>query len=229
MLIVGDANIPNPAIDQLSNFGQFVPFKTNGLVYDAVSGHPDLFFCEIDDQWVMAPNLPEPYHRIFANEKIKMQSGAQAVGNTYPDTARYNAVATKNHVIHNLKATDKVIENLASEKLSIHVNQAYTRCNLLPLSNDRFVTSDEGIYKTLSKARIEIYYFSPEGILLPGFRNGFLGGCCGIIGNQIFIIGQLRYYPEGEKLRMLLQNLNYEIIELYDGPLFDGGSLFFIP
>jgi hypothetical protein len=42
----------------------------------------------------------------------------------------------------------------------------------------------------------------------------------------VFFIGNLSHFPEGEKVRQFLSS--YEIIELYDGPLVDGGSLIFI-
>ena len=229
MLIIGDARIPPQAIDYLSAYGKFIPFHAENLVYDAISGHPDLFFCKIDDRWVMAPNTPENYKKQLIKKEISFCEGENSVGEIYPQTACYNAVITEKYLIHNRKVTDPVIKQKAIGKTAIHVNQAYTRCSLLPLSQDRFITSDEGIYQTLLKAGVEIYYFSPKGILLPGFRNGFLGGCCGIVDNRVFIIGQLSFYPEGEKLRSVLQHCNYEIIELYDGPLFDGGSLLFLP
>ncbi len=229
MLIIGDARIPAQAIDNLSAYGKFIPFHTENLVYEAISGHPDLFFCKIDDRWVMAPNTPENYKKQLIKKEIPFCEGENSVGEIYPQTAFYNAVVTEKYLIHNRKVTDPIIKQKAIGKTAIHVNQAYTRCSLLPLSQDRFITSDEGIYQTLLKTGVEIYYFSPKGILLPGFRNGFLGGCCGIFENRIFIIGQLSFYPEGEKLRRVLQHCNYEIIELYTGPLFDGGSLLFLP
>ena len=229
MLILGDAKISAAATEKLSQWGEFVPFQTHNIVYDAVSGHPDVFFCRVDGDWVVAPNVPWKYKKRLIQKEISFCEGENSVGEIYPQTAFYNAVVTEKYLIHNLKVTDPVIKQKAVGKIAIHVNQAYTRCSLLPLSRDRFITSDEGIYKTLLKTGIEIYYFSPKGILLPGFRNGFLGGCCGVFENRIFIIGQLSFYPEGEKLRSVLQHCNYEIIELYAGPLFDGGGIFFIP
>ena len=228
MLILGDAGIPVAAIEKLSLWGRFVPFQTQNIVYDAVSGHPDLFFCPVDKQWIMAPNIPDKYKTLWIQKDIPSLEGENNVGKTYPKTAFYNAVITEKYLIHNQKITDPVIKQQASGRTIIHVNQAYTRCSLLPLSHDRFITSDEGIYKTLLKSGIEVQYFSPQGILLPGFSHGFLGGCCGIFENRVFITGQLNFYREGEKLRRLLLKWNYEIIELYAGPLLDGGGLFFI-
>lgn len=69
-------------------------------------------------------------------------------------------------------------------------------------------------------------YVNPEGIQLPGFDHGFVGGAAGIYKDQVFFIGNLDYFSEGEKFRHFLSG--YEIIELYDGPLFDGGSILFL-
>ena len=49
----------------------------------------------------------------------------------------------------------------------------------------------------------------------------------GVHGNMVFIIGSLDHHHEGNSIRSFLENLKYEIIELYDGPLYDGGSILF--
>jgi hypothetical protein len=46
--------------------------------------------------------------------------------------------------------------------------------------------------------------------------------------NQVFIIGSLKRYIDGQIVEALLKDLDYGIVELYDGPLFDGGGIFFI-
>ena len=69
---------------------------------------------------------------------------------------------------------------------------------------------------------------SPHGILLEGFPHGFFGGCCGIWKDKVFINGSLDHFPEGEKVRQYLKDLGYEVVELYDGPLTDAGSILFV-
>ncbi len=114
----------------------------------------------------------------------------------------------------------------------VHVDQGYCRCNLLPLKDDHFITSDAGIFKVL-KAGLHPpaggwspLLVSPEGILLEGFPHGFFGGCCGVWEDKVFVNGSLSFYKDGDKVRDYLGKLDYEIIELYDGPLMDCGSIF---
>jgi len=96
------------------------------------------------------------------------------------------------------------------------------------LKENNFIISDKGIQKTFFENKINHLYVSPEKIVLPGFPNGFIGGCCGVLENKIFLSGSLKYFPDGEKFKQFVQNYKYEVIELYDGFLFDCGSILFL-
>ena len=227
MLIFGDARLPQPTKQKLSAVGTFVPFMTENLVYEAIAGHPDIFFCQDGNKLVVAPNLPEKYFHLLKQHSISFTKGVSALKNKYPGTARYNAVVSKRYLIHHPTLSDPELLNTFKEKKVIPVKQGYVRCNLLPLKNEVFITSDKGILKALQKASLEVHYFSPEGIYLQGFQHGFLGGCLGLLNDTIFITGRLSTYPEGKRLSHLLTGLGYRIEELHDGPLVDGGGIFF--
>lgn len=226
MPIITNNILPPKAIKKLETFGELILFETEGIVYPAISKHPDIFFCPVGEELIVAPNLPETYKSILRKKEISFKEGKKPLGKKYPETAIYNAVVTNKFLIGNTKILDKSIIEKAGERKIIHVNQAYTRCNLLPLSNNKFITSDRGIYKELRKEELEVLFVNPEGILLDGFKNGFFGGCCGVLGNRVFIIGSLNHFPEGGKVRKILSDL--EVIELYDGPLLDVGSTLFM-
>ena len=228
MLILVDQKIPNEAFKKLSEFGNVLGIQTNGITYDAISGHPDIFMSILNNDLIVAPNLPQNIMDKMEKNEISFHLGEQGVGQKYPESAIYNIVSTPRFIIHNLKYTDLAVKDLAMGLGQISIEQAYTRCNLLALKNDQFITSDRGIEKELNSLSLEVFYVDPTGILLLGFKNGFIGGCAGILDDQFFLIGSLKHYPAGEVLRAHLENLGYEIIELYNGPLFDGGSIFFL-
>lgn len=228
MLIIIDKKIPEPAKETLRNFGHLLELETRDITYPAISGHPDIFFTQIDSHLVVAPNLPEPFKEFLLKRKIKVETGLQPVGTSYPSTAHYNAVATSDSLIHNHKTTDSVILKLAAEKRKIKVNQGYTRCNLFFITPGHAITSDEGILKTLSKHGIEVLFFKPKGIILPGFASGFVGGACGMLDNRLFITGNPDWHSDGLKLRVFCKKAGVELWELYDGPLFDGGGILFV-
>ncbi|MCD4745036.1 MAG: hypothetical protein K8R58_01920 [Bacteroidales bacterium] len=228
MLIIIDKKIPEQAKENLSKYGDVLELSTKNITYDAISGHPDIFFCKINNRLIVAPNLPDNYLSILKKNHIKFIKGEKPVKSKYPETAYYNAVVTNKFIIHHFDITDPVILDNTGHLKKLYVSQGYSRCNLLALKNQHFITSDKGIFKILSEFGFQLIYVSPKNIVLPGFNNGFFGGACGVFKDKVFIIGNLKFFPAGEDVRNFLHKLDYKIIELYDGPLFDGGSILLV-
>lgn len=248
MLIIADKKIAEEAKEKLSDHGDLMELETSGITYPAISGHPDIFFCQGPGKLVVAPNLPHRYFDQLTEHKIEFIIGEMPVGPEYPMSARYNAVATPKYLIHNFRHTDFMITRAFDDLEPVHVDQGYCRCNLLPLKDDCFITSDGGIEKVLMRwslggRRLHLTNRDsisisetpsqppgrhPSGIILEGFPHGFFAGCCGILDDKIFINGNLDFFHEGEKVRNFLAGLNYEIIELNNGPLVDVGCILFI-
>ncbi len=224
-VIIADHRIPDSTRESLLKHGELIMVKSSGIVYQGISGHPDIFICKTDSGLIVAPNTPNEVIELLKKRNVKMISGEKSLGTSYPHTAYYNAVVTPSFIIHNTKYTDPGLHEACSNLKSIHVNQAYCRCTTLALKEDRFITSDKGIEKVLLQKGFEVLYVDPTGILLPGFKNGFFGGTCGVYKKKVYFIGNLDHFPEGNKIRTFLSG--YEIVELGDGQLFDGGGLIF--
>ena len=154
MLIIVDNKISPKAKEKLSKYGDLLELRTEGITYSAISGHPDIFFCQSADKLIVAPNLPKQYFDQLNNNGIDHIIGEFPVGNEYPASARYNAVATSNCLIHNFRYIDFMITRSLEELNPIHVDQGYCRCNLLPLKDDHFITSDAGIHKVLKRLHL---------------------------------------------------------------------------
>lgn len=227
-MIVIDKKVPLEVKENLTKIDQLLELETSGIVYDAISGHPDIFFSQIGEQLLVAPNLPEPYFQKLKDQNISFVLGEEAVGTKYPASSKYNVVADADYLIHNFRNTDSVITQLAEDMDLIQVDQGYTRCNLIPLGNKHYITSDKGVERTLKRYNLEVLYVDPEGIQLSGYKNGFIGGCVGIKGKQIFFMGSLNHLKNSQKINDFLKSQNFELIELYKGPLFDGGSILFL-
>ncbi len=204
--------------------------ETHDLVYPAISGHPDIFFCSSANQLIIAPNLPSRYSARLEAHGITYTQGLMPVGEGPHPSAyiHYNAALGNRHLVHRLEYTDPLILESHPHLKKIPVKQGYSRCNLLFLNDDRYITSDRGIDEALRKNELDGIFVSPEGIVLPGFTNGFIGGTMGVLENRVFILGSLRHYPCGELIKNYLDRLHYKVVELFDGPLFDGGSILFL-
>jgi hypothetical protein len=261
MLIIIDKKLSAQAKKTLSSYMELMELETENITYPSISGHPDIFFCQAPGHLFVAPNLPEKYFDQLKRHGIDYFTGELPVGPEYPASARYNAVATEKYLIHNFRHTDPAIIRTLQHLEKVNIDQGYCRCNLLPLKNDHFITSDQGIYK-VSGSRFQVpgsrfqvpgsrfqvpgseeqehphstfniqpstfLYVSPETILLEGFPHGFFGGCCGVWEDKIFINGSLDLFEDGDKVKVFLHKIGYQIVELTDGPLTDVGSIMFI-
>ncbi len=228
MLIIVDKKIPVEAKKNLSAYGNLLELETEGIVYPAISGHPDIFFCKTPQTLIVSPSLPEKYLKIIEDEHVQFILGNQASSIKHPASVYYNAAVSDHYLVHRLEYTDPVILQNCHTLKKIPVKQAYTRCNLLLLKNDHYITSDPGIHKNLHRSGLDGIFVSPAGIILPGFPNGFIGGAMGLVDDTIFVTGSIKYFYEGSVVRKFLEDLDYRIVELYSGPLFDGGGILFL-
>lgn len=228
MLILLDKKMPHAAKETLAAYGQIVEFTTEGITYEAISGHPDIFFCPTPAVLVVAPNLPDKYLNILDQDSIRYTKGLLPVGKAYPETARYNLLFTNRFIIHNSAISDPGILNLNTNPEIIPVKQGYVRCNLIALPNDTFITCDHGIEKSLKLHKLEVLYVDPTCVKLDGFGNGFLGGACGLYKNILFVCGSLKYCKEQSHIESFAAQAGVSIIELYEGQLVDVGTVLFI-
>ena len=253
MLIIVDKKIPEKGKEKLRSIageykGTLIEFETHDLVYPAISGHPDIFFCQTPQALIVSPDLPSDYLSILKTHHVPFIQGnfpvsqdisAKEIIRQFPELAKeksrrvkfvtgYNAAMNDHYLVHRLEFTDPVILENCHYLKKISVTQGYTRCNLVLLKDDHYITSDHGIHETLKRSGMQGIAVDPAGIILPGFPNGFIGGAMGIFENKVFILGSLQFFREGKIMGSFLIKLGYQIVELFDEPLFDGGGILFI-
>jgi hypothetical protein len=228
MLIIVDRKIPREAKEKLSASGTLLELETEGIVYPAVSGHPDIFFCKTPQTLVVSPSLPEKYSILLNEHGIPFVTGNQASGIKHPASVCYNAAVNDRYLVHRLEYTDPVILQNCHTLKKIPVKQAYTRCSLLLLKDHHYITSDRGIHRNLQRSGLKGIFVSPAAITLPGFPNGLIGGTMAVMNRFVYVIGNFSHYPEGNAVREFFKDLDYSVIELYDGPLCDGGGILFL-
>lgn len=225
MLILCDKKMPSRAKEKLASFGNLVELSTSGITYEAISGHPDIFLCPTPKGLIAAPNLPKEYFEILEGNDILYKTGELPVEKAYPGSARYNALALPFLLIHNTDITDRQISVQYKTNQIVHMQQGYTRCNLIAVSQEKYVTCDHGIEKALQMKKKQVLFVETDLIQLEGFSHGFFGGACGIFAGFWFICGSLKFMKQEVEIRNLASAVNLEIIELYDGPLIDVGTI----
>jgi hypothetical protein len=228
MKIVADSRMPFTAKLALEQVGEVLFIEKQPYLYDAIASHPDIFFCRIGSQLVTAPNIPVAWENWLQKNDVPFIKGKLNLKEKYPDTAHFNAVVTTEYLIHNLKVTDPVIIERTGKLKHIHVNQAYTRCNLISLDEDNFITSDKGIEKQLLLINKKVLFVRPEQIKLPDQPYGFIGGCCGFVEHKLFVCGSLSLLKEANEFQKFVDDCRVNIVELHHGPLTDVGSIIFL-
>jgi len=228
MLILLDRKMPEAAKEKLAAYGKIVEVATEGITYEAISGHPDIFFCPTPAGLIVAPNLPEKYFTILNQKKIHYIKGSLPVGQEYPETARYNSLVSNKFIVQNPAIGAPEIRNMNTEHEIIPVKQGYVRCNLIALPNDSFVASDRGIKKAFHQRNLEVLYVNPSCTKLDGFEHGFFGGACGLLGDKLFVCGSLKYFKEQAIIESFVECAGVSIIELYDGEPVDVGTIVFL-
>jgi len=223
MFIIIDHRIPEEAKQNLRKLGNVFELKSENIVYNAISSHPDIFIFQAENSAIIAKNSPKDLVEFLDLNNIEFSFGNSNLYEKYPETAFYNAAYRDNLIIHNKNISDsKILESCKNSRF-INVKQAYSRCTTLILNKKRVITSDKGIFKKLKNA----FLVDDSNIILPEFEHGFFGGCCGIFKNNIYILGELKTIPNYKSLVSYIEESGFNIVELNSGNLFDGGGIFF--
>ena len=226
-VIIASSLMPEQAKERLQAFGEVLWLEPTDFVYPSIAAHPDIYFFQYaENQLVFAPNTPKEWIAFLHQKGVKLMRGRKALGLNHPETTFYNACGTTNLLVHNLKHTDERILRLYEDKTQINVNQAYTRCNLLALSDKAFITSDEGIFRILTEKQFDVLFIDPHQIHLEGHDYGFFPGCCGVFGNQLLVCGNTQLLKEKEALDAFLTRNGFSLVELHDGVLVDLGGIY---
>lgn len=201
-------------------------------VYKAIDGHVDIQLNILDKNKrtvIVHKDMPHNFLNELSKYKINYILSEASLSSKYPEDIILNALILDSIFIHNLKYTDKKLLSFQKSKKILNVNQGYTKCSVLPIRNDAFITTDTGIYNALKEIDMDVLLLPPGDILLPPLNYGFIGGIGGLIdSDKLAIFGELEYYTFGNEIYKFLYKHNVEPISLKKGRLTDRGSLFVI-
>ena len=229
MLAIIDSRSSKKVINKLKEYVTDVyMFQTDGITDNSISGHPDIFVYQDKDHLIVSPNSPVDLFNFLDTYNITYLKGERDVGHELDNHVQYNCLSTSQFLFHKSGSTDSAIIEINKYKEFVQLPQAYTRCSLVHLCNESYLTSDRGVEKALLQRGLSCFYFNPEEIIIRDHDNGFIGGAVGIFGNKIFFNGNVELHVDGQRLKEHLLNLNFEIINLSDEHLYDGGFILFV-
>lgn len=214
-----DERIREEEYNYLSKYFDVVKIPLSEDVYDEISGHSDIFYCQIDNNVICAPNAP-----IIEKSFIM---GMSKVKKEYPKDVAYNACQIGNIIVGS-KYTDKTIIP------NIMVNQGYTKCSICVTGEKSCITTDRNIYNTLKKYDIDVTYIQENNIkLLNRYgqetkMKGFIGGASFIFDNNFVLFGDINMLESKEEILEHLQKNKLKLVDFKGLEVYDyGGAIIY--
>jgi|GEM_PF-18083 len=230
-LLVVDSRMDENMKDTLRFYGiSLVEIPPCNALEEPVAGHVDMQIIHIHDNVLVChPGLPLTVFEKLKQHGFDIYAGDTVLKRDYPLDVAYNVAIVGRVAFHNTKYTDGVIVRLLSRfniRL-VHVNQGYSKCSVLPLSDKCIITDDPSIEKAAVQEGLEVLKIPPQkNIMLPGYNYGFIGGVAGFIGkNVLAFAGDIDMLDSKDEIKDFLYKHNVEWVNLSNGKIHDYGSL----
>ena len=236
MYIIHDKRVPAGYIDIIAKqfpLAEFLPFSPQEpKVYSSIFSHPDIYMFQLDPKTLVhSPGLDTEFLSKLKYSGICLIRGEKDPCGTYPSTALYNAARVGDKVFLNKEYIDKsILESVEAKGLiPIDVSQGYTRCSILAVGTDSFITSDRKIADVGRKIGMKVLAISSGNVELPGEKHGFIGGAGGLTTQgKVVLLGDVNFHPQGSEITdfINIHSPGHACVE--NLPLYDAGSLFFV-
>ena len=139
----------------------------------------------------------------------------------------FNAALVGNTLVCNKNTVSSLIlaeaENAGCKIL--HVPQGYTKCSTAIISDNAIITADKPIYSACLSAGIDALLVSADGVDLPDYNCGFIGGASGRFGNNVYFCGDILLHPDGKAISEFCKKHGKTAVSLSDKKLFDVGTM----
>ncbi|MBU0758936.1 MAG: radical SAM protein [Candidatus Omnitrophica bacterium] len=222
-----DPRMPKKAKEKLVKLNFFIAeVPLHKRLYKPVQGHADMMLFRHKDKVVYEPGL-EKIAELLRMNGYRCVKGEAIKSGRYPKDIIYNAAAIDNYIIHYKGRIDHNIKALKAHH--IPVNQGCAKCSVIPVNNRHIITSDKGIKAAWEKMGGIALLVRPGHIKLPGYKTGFIGGATGVNNRVVIFVGRLDTHPDSQKIKDFIKKSGKGIIELYNGPLYDVGTVLILP
>lgn len=194
-----------------------------------VSHHPDLLLFNPPNRRITV--LSSQYHAV--NPEFFNQFGSPdlifsnaELGSEYPNDIAFDAIAV-NDTLYCLEShTSEEVKRLFNK--TVNVKQGYAACSTLFPDNGNAVTADSGIAKALTRNGMTVHVISPNGIALPGYGCGFIGGATAVVNGTTIFFGSLQNHPDGERITEIYRINGLKYKDFPHLPLTDYGSIRYV-
>lgn len=193
-----------------------------------VRSHADLQLCDLGQGSVVCNLSNAPLIRALQARGLRVVPSERPPGDSFPRDAGCDALLFGGALLAREDACDPaILEACRRQGIALKpVRQGYTRCCAAPCAPNALMTPDRGIAAAASSLGADVLLLEPGGIELPGYAEGFIGGCCGLIApDTLAFAGDLETYPQKAAVRAFLQKHGVVPLSLSRHPLRDIGGI----
>lgn len=234
-VFVSDAD--DRVITSLDKIGiSIIPTVPNSMLIEAIMQHADCMLFNLNGNYFIDNNNYENIVKYFTRGEDDKKTGGgkclvkvnEIISSPYPGDVRLNAKTFGRYILCNETYISDDIKNyaLSNSYIILHCNQGYAACSTVKLNDKAAITDDESVYNTLIDAQIDCILVSKGSVKLKGFNYGFIGGCCGMVNENILLFaGELEAHNDSERIINHLNKYHINYINLFSGELVDIGGI----
>ncbi|MGN0452933.1 MAG: DUF6873 family GME fold protein [Ruminococcus sp.] len=187
--------------------------------------HADMQALRINDRLFLAENCNYLSGEFISSSREIIR--VETLEEKYPGNVLLNAVFIRNKLFCKVSAISKRVCDYCNAMgiELINVNQGYTKCSTLIVSDNAVITADETIYKAMSENRVRCLKIRAGYIKLQDADYGFIGGASGRVGDKILFFGDISKHPDCADIIGFIKSENAQYFVLSDEPLTDIGGL----
>ncbi len=214
-------------IKHLNSLGyKCVPVVKSSCVSEEINRHSDVLYLKVQDNKICVSSCQKENFDIIKNKGYEVIEVSN-LKKGYKYESLLNFVITEKLVIKNHKTA---LNLNFFDKKEILVNQGYTRCSLIALKGENFITEDEGIYKTLIDNNLNCLKIKKGMVKLKGHEYGFIGGASIYLKDEniLFFAGDIKDSSEKEKVVNFLNKYSVKPYFIENEELIDIGSALII-
>lgn len=213
-------------IDYMKTRGEVILVPRDERFDKRIGSHPDLILSILDDTLIIDEAAHKSIFKQLDALGVPYIPGSARLASAYPQDCAYNAVITKEFLLHPPGCTAPLLllHSKSTLKKLIPVKQGYTKCSTVVVGDASIITSDEGICRA-AKAYMNVLQVQPGHVVLEGYDNGFLGGASASFEDSVVFHGDLSKHPDFLRIEAFITAARKRLIYFNEFPLTDIGSV----
>ena len=222
-ILVGN-NISEKCISGLRDRGfEVVLLPPFSMLDGPVSTHADMLTFYFGGRLLTHGAYYTENKELFDGLGVCVELIPESVGSTYPDDILLNAVLTEEGILFSkTSAISEAVKSLATA--FVGVKQGYTACSTCRVTDKAFLTTDSGLCRQYTENGIRSIAVTKEGIDLPGYDCGFIGGSSFVTEEAVCFFGRVEDHPDYENIKAFVEGEGKKIISLSNEKLTDIGG-----